>query len=56
MNLAAIKAIGDEFHSRGEEPPEQFILAYRKWLRATTPHPDADVGEAVEDHGGSEVG
>jgi len=53
VNLAAIKAIGEEFHRRGEEPPEQFILAYRQWLRATTPPPE---GEAEVGHGSSEAG
>jgi transcriptional regulator with XRE-family HTH domain len=42
LNLARINAIADELRRRGEEPPEEYLMAFRQWLIAITPPPEAE--------------
>jgi transcriptional regulator with XRE-family HTH domain len=55
LNLARIDVLRDEFLWREEEPPEDFVVAFRRWLKAMTPSPDAeprsDTGHGVPEAG-----
>jgi DNA-binding XRE family transcriptional regulator len=55
LNLARINILRDEFLRRGEEPPEEFVVVFRQWLKAMTPSPDAEP-QSDTGHGISEAG
>jgi transcriptional regulator with XRE-family HTH domain len=42
LNQARINALAEELRRRGEEPPEEYVAAFRQWLKAMTPPPDAE--------------
>jgi transcriptional regulator with XRE-family HTH domain len=55
LNQARINAIGEELRRRGEEPPEEYVIAFRQWLKAMTLPPDAEP-QSDTGHGISEAG
>jgi hypothetical protein len=48
LNFAEINMIAEELRRRGEDPPENWLPAYRVWLRAMTPpeEPAEGAGDA----------
>jgi Lon protease-like protein len=36
LAFARVDVVRNELERRGEELPEQFVLAYRRWMNATT--------------------
>lgn len=55
-NLAAIHVLGEELRRRGDEPPENWLPAYRRWKQIImTPPPEA-TEDSAEDHRASEAG
>ncbi len=42
LNLARIYAIAEELRRRGDESPEEYLIAFRQWQEAMTPPPEAE--------------
>jgi transcriptional regulator with XRE-family HTH domain len=55
LNLARINAFVEVLRQRGEKLPEEYLRAYRKWLKAMTLPPDAET-QSDKGHGVPEAG
>ncbi len=55
LNLSRTNAIVEELRRRGEEPPEEYLMAHRQWLKAMTPpseaEPQSDTGRNIPEAG-----
>ena len=55
LNLSRTNAIVEELRRRGEEPPEEYLMAHRQWLKAMAPpseaEPQSDTGRNIPETG-----